>query len=407
MKIQHSSFAAALLLSATVLTAPPASAQINLTAGDVALIGWVDNGSPADILTIVNLAPMPAGTTLYFTDNGWDGLGYRNTLGPTDGDGNEQLLQFVVNNPIPAGTIISTNTTSADYTWVTSGAIPGTTTGAFAMNALAQAGDQVSVFQHDTGMNPLNTPVQQNIFVLDDTGAFEIATSSAEGDVPTGLSVAGNTAVTFPQNSTGQNFMAFNTGTLSSGTKADWLMAIANAANWTFGASGTLPSGTITVGSGGGGGAFCFGDGTGTACPCSNSGAAGNGCASSVSTAGGHLQAAGSASLTNDQLVLTGSGMPNSSALYFQGTAQQNGGMGAVFGDGLRCAGGAVVRLGTKNNMSGGSQFPAVGDPSVSVRGLVTMPGVRTYQCWYRNAAVFCTASTFNLTNGWEITWVV
>jgi hypothetical protein len=41
----------------------------------------------------------------------------------------------------------------------------------------------------------------------------------------------------------------------------------------------------------------------------------------------------------------------------------------------------------------------------VSVKGLVTAPGVRDYQCWYRNAAAFCTPSTFNLTNGLEITW--
>jgi hypothetical protein len=33
------------------------------------------------------------------------------------------------------------------------------------------------------------------------------------------------------------------------------------------------------------------------------------------------------------------------------------------------------------------------------------VPGVRTYQAWYRNAAVFCTASTFNLSNGYSITW--
>jgi hypothetical protein len=41
----------------------------------------------------------------------------------------------------------------------------------------------------------------------------------------------------------------------------------------------------------------------------------------------------------------------------------------------------------------------------VSVRGLITTPGTRTYQVWYRNSAAFCTASTFNLTNGVEITW--
>jgi hypothetical protein len=36
---------------------------------------------------------------------------------------------------------------------------------------------------------------------------------------------------------------------------------------------------------------------------------------------------------------------------------------------------------------------------------MVTAAGTRTYQCWYRNAAAFCTPSTFNLTNGVLITW--
>ena len=38
--------------------------------------------------------------------------------------------------------------------------------------------------------------------------------------------------------------------------------------------------------------------------------------------------------------------------------------------------------------------------------GNVAAPGLRTYQVWYRNAAAFCTPSTFNLTNGWETTWM-
>lgn len=152
--------------------------------------------------------------------------------------------------------------------------------------------------------------------------------------------------------------------------------------------------------------AFCFGDGSGTACPCGNHSApgAGEGCLSSVG-AGGRIAAAGNASLSNDTIVLTGSGMPNSSALYFQGTSRQNGGLGSVFGDGLRCAGGSIQRLGTKINAGGTSQYPAGGDASVSVRGLVTSPGIRTYQIWYRNAAPFCSAATFNLTNGVELNW--
>ncbi|MBL8861854.1 MAG: hypothetical protein JNK02_07555 [Planctomycetes bacterium] len=146
---------------------------------------------------------------------------------------------------------------------------------------------------------------------------------------------------------------------------------------------------------------YCFGDGTGTACPCGNSGAAGNGCASSVNANGANLTSSGNPSISADTLVLLGSGMPNSSALYFQGTSQ----ISVVFGDGLRCAGGTVIRLGTKNNVAGASQYPDVGDVSVSVRGLNAAGDVRNYQIWYRNAAAFCTPSTFNLSNGLNLTW--
>ncbi|MBL8861853.1 MAG: hypothetical protein JNK02_07550 [Planctomycetes bacterium] len=149
--------------------------------------------------------------------------------------------------------------------------------------------------------------------------------------------------------------------------------------------------------------AYCFGDGSGTACPCGNNGATGNGCGHSANANGANLAATGSALLSGDTVVLNGTAMPaNASALYFQGTAQ----LSVVFGDGLRCVGGTVIRLGTKTNSGGASAYPGGGDPSVSVRGLVTTPGIRHYQVWYRNAAAFCTPSTFNLSNGLSITWL-
>ena len=73
---------------------------------------------------------------------------------------------------------------------------------------------------------------------------------------------------------------------------------------------------------------------------------------------------------------------------------------------GAKVVGGSIVRLGTKSNSAGGSTYPASGDPSVSVRGLVPAAGAtRSYQVWYRNAAAFCTTSTFNLSNGVSIIW--
>ena len=99
-------------------------------------------------------------------------------------------------------------------------------------------------------------------------------------------------------------------------------------------------------------------------------------------------------------------GMPSSSALYFQGTLRIAGGAGVAFGDGLRCVAGSIIRLGTKTNVGGVSQYPAGADALISVKGMNAAGNVRDYQCWYRNAdPTFCTLSTFNLTNGVETTW--
>jgi hypothetical protein len=175
-----------------------------------------------------------------------------------------------------------------------------------------------------------------------------------------------------------------------------------NGNSYLFNLRADCSSGPISAGTG-----FCFGDGTGTACPCANNGAVGNGCASSVNANGGNLAATGNPSLASDTVVLAGTGMTNTNCLYFQGTAQVSAGAGSAFGDGKRCAGGQIVRLKTIVNVNGNSQYPETGDPPVSVRGLVTAVGTRTYQVWYRNAAAFCTPDTFNLTNGFEIIWTM
>ncbi|MBK7875923.1 MAG: hypothetical protein IPJ77_09245 [Planctomycetes bacterium] len=164
----------------------------------------------------------------------------------------------------------------------------------------------------------------------------------------------------------------------------------------------------FTVGSPPTFGAFCFGDGTfvdhATACPCGNVGAPGNGCANSAVANGANLTATGLAA-TND-VVLRGSGMPNTvSCIYLQGTAPDD----AVFGDGVRCTGGTLLRLRTKANVAGASSFPdSVETITLSQRGGVTVgSGVRRYyQTYYRNSSgLWCPPETFNVTNGWVIDW--
>ncbi len=153
---------------------------------------------------------------------------------------------------------------------------------------------------------------------------------------------------------------------------------------------------------------FCPGDGSGAPCPCGNFGTGLNGCANSVISTGANLSFNGMPTLSADTFSLQGTGMPDDSALYFQGTTQVNGGAGAAFGDGLRCVGGTITRLGVRLNSLNTSEYPGASGPPVSVRGGITSaPQTRTYQIWYRNPAPgFCTPSTFNLTNGLSVVWV-
>ncbi|MDZ4772177.1 MAG: hypothetical protein SGI72_03490 [Planctomycetota bacterium] len=152
----------------------------------------------------------------------------------------------------------------------------------------------------------------------------------------------------------------------------------------------------------------CSGDGTATACPCANTGSAGHGCATSTNVNGVLLYPSGNALLSQDTFAIVASGMPEGApSLFFQGTVLSNGGIGTVFGDGLLCVGGTIVRLGVKFTNGGFTSYPGPLDPEISVQGGVPAAGaVRYYQCWLRDAPVFCTVSTFNLTNALRVQWI-
>ena len=180
------------------------------------------------------------------------------------------------------------------------------------------------------------------------------------------------------------------------------------SAVWTRSASTTkaIEGAFWDGGVGGVASAFCTGDGDGTPCPCGNVGASGLGCANSA-TAGARLSGVNTASVSADTFVLQGTSMPASSVcLYFQGTSKAAFGAGIVFGDGKLCVNGTVVRLGLRTNSAGASQLPDGSGPTLSALGLVPAEGAtRYYQVWYRDAAAFCSGSTFNLTNALEIVW--
>jgi predicted extracellular nuclease len=215
-----------------------------LNPGNIAIIGYITNGA-TDSFSFVLLVPIAAGTVIYFTDNGWTGTDFRGSTA-ADGDGNENLIRFTANADITAGTVIRSIDTSADFTWATSGRIGTTLAGSYHSLPLGQAGEQIAAFQSANLSNPLNLEFI-GITQIDNTGAFEHADSATTGSLIPGLSQNDNTAILFNDSAT---YAAFNASTLASGTREQWLMAINNPENWTFGRLTALPTERIVINSG-------------------------------------------------------------------------------------------------------------------------------------------------------------
>jgi hypothetical protein len=150
---------------------------------------------------------------------------------------------------------------------------------------------------------------------------------------------------------------------------------------------------------------FCDGSAVGTTCTaCGNNGAAGNGCANSSFAAGGNLASAGFASIAADTLVLTATNVTGP-GLFFQSSGLA--GSPITFGDGMLCAAAGIVRLGVVFPTAGSASYPGGLTPNpIHIGGAPINPGdTKHYQCWYRDAVVFCTTSTFNLTQGVSLQW--
>ena len=96
------------------------------------------------------------------------------------------------------------------------------------------------------------------------------------------------------------------------------------------------------------------------ACPCGNPPAAsGRGCDNSAATGGAFLTAIGAAYLSSESLVFTTyAEKPTALSVLMQGDALNSGGV--VYGQGVRCVGGSLLRLYSKS--------ASVGNPSSSER---------------------------------------
>jgi len=151
-------------------------------------------------------------------------------------------------------------------------------------------------------------------------------------------------------------------------------------------------------------------------CPCGNAPSGpGRGCNNSSNTGGATLSDAGVSSLSADTLVFTTTGeKPVSLSIVLQGSTEIASGV--PYGDGVRCLGGVLKRLYTKNAVGGSVTAPQGGDPTVSARSAalghpIPAGQLRYYMVYYRDGQPFACPSpgsaTFNTSSSKRIHWVL
>lgn len=151
---------------------------------------------------------------------------------------------------------------------------------------------------------------------------------------------------------------------------------------------------------------FCTGDAPGS-CPaaCGLLGAPGRGCPNSLNPFGAGLLVTGIASVTPafDTLVLTASGITGPGLFFQSGNPPGS----IIFGDGRLCVFSGLFRLGVVFPSGGTASYPGGSTPiPLHLAGGAFLPGTtRHYQCWYRDAAVFCMPETNNVTSAVSVTW--
>jgi hypothetical protein len=144
--------------------------------------------------------------------------------------------------------------------------------------------------------------------------------------------------------------------------------------------------------------AYCFGIG----CPCGNDDPSA-GCLNS-SGAGAWLDVSGSASIGADDLIFDViDGTAGKPALLFSGTMQQNGGAGSALGDGLLCAGGTIQRMTVHILDSSGA---STWGPGLAATWGWNAGDLLDFQVWFRDPVVGPCAGGFNLSNGYEVSFL-
>uniref|UniRef100_UPI003A8D8877 SprB repeat-containing protein n=1 Tax=Flavobacterium alkalisoli TaxID=2602769 RepID=UPI003A8D8877 len=213
----------ALFLCTSLMWVQKTTAQ-TLSAGDIAFIGY--NTDDPDGFSFITLKEIPAGETIYFSEQGWSGTAWLPNA--------ETHLQWTTSFSLSSGTIVSIIETSTDTFTVTGG---GSVSIVVNSGFSLVAGDQVLAYQSSSGPAPAS-PIfiagvhgDYNSTNYNSTTHWNATTvnGGSESVVPTGLINGVNCVSLFP-GVTEINNAKYN-GTLT-GTANDIRASINNYLNW-------------------------------------------------------------------------------------------------------------------------------------------------------------------------------
>lgn len=229
------------------------TAFAQLAVGDIAIVGVNTDGpsSSTDEFSIVTLASIPSGTTIYFSDYYWDNTNVRwgnDGLNATTPNLTEGIIKWTTTSTIAAYTVFRISWTMGSGTPSVSG-LPGTVTlfgqtGTTTSGPFGTGGDNIFIYQsNNNGVTPSNwifgwcnglatTVSANNAWQSNNT-----TISGVHSMLPSALT-NGTSAISFAQVGSGSasnpsyDNNVYNIGSLRGGTKAQLLAAICTTSNW-------------------------------------------------------------------------------------------------------------------------------------------------------------------------------
>ncbi len=223
----------------TTIVVNPAAGPVLLTVGDIAFTS-IQSDAP-DTFSFVLLKDVTSGTTITFTDNGWNDI--TETLGGTEGT---VTLTFTADYPAGTHIVMSNPGDGGEAALIVgTSTVPGTTVGV--LSGISASGDQVLAYQ---GTAPTTGSATNWIAGISTNAWVSNPSGSNNSALPAVLGAVGTNSIQLSDTATDIDNGAYNLPTFT-GTVAQIRASVNDIGNWTLdNATGPTSNTVFTIGTG-------------------------------------------------------------------------------------------------------------------------------------------------------------